>query len=216
MTAITTAPTKAIEEKGSGQSEAQVYSIAEYLAIEIEAEVRHEFDNGIITEMAGGTIPHNLVKGRFFSKLDRYTEDNDLPNLVLNSDTKVWLEQKQRFVYPDITVTAGKPVYYNTPEGKIRRDIITNPLLVVEVLSPETRNKDKAEKFEDYCSIPTFREYILIEPEMTWVKSLYFQDVEDELWKIQTFQELEDNLPLYSLDMNLKLEDIYAVLEKLE
>ena len=133
--------------EGRSISEQRIYSIEEYLQLEDVAAVRHEFDNGIITEMAGGTVPHNLVKGRIYALLDRLLEDITIPHLALNSDTKVWLPEEQRFVYPDITISDGKPQYYINAEGNPRRDIITNPLAVGEELSHDTPGKDKGEKF---------------------------------------------------------------------
>lgn len=193
----------------------KTYTIAEYLELEDAATTRHEFNNGTIIEMAGGTIPHNAVKGDILTFINIGVRNARLPHVVLNSDTKVRIEAQNRFVYPDVTVSDGMPVYYDTPEGKTRRDIIINPLLIVEVLSDDTRAHDKSEKFDDYCTIPGFREYILIEPEFVWVKSYYLQDPEKGLWKIQTFTDKNDALTLHSLQLNLKLEDIYAVLEKL-
>jgi Uma2 family endonuclease len=193
----------------------KTYTIAEYLQMEDTATTRHEFNNGTIIEMAGGIIPHNAIKGEIYTNINIGIRNTKLPNVVLNSDTKVRIESANRFVYPDLTVSDGMPVYYNTPEGKTRRDTIINPLLIVEVLSDDTRAHDKSEKFDDYCTIPGFREYILIEPETIWIKSYYLHDPEKGLWKIQTFTGKNDTLTLHSLQLNLKLEDIYAVLDKL-
>jgi len=193
----------------------KTYAIAEYLEMEDAATVRHEFNNGTIIEMAGGIIPHNAVKGKVFSLLDRLLENPTTPHVPLNSDTKVRIESKNRFVYPDVTVSDGMPVYYDTPEGKTRRDTIINPLLIVEVLSDDTRAHDRAEKFDDYCTIHGFREYILIEPEYVWVKSYYLHDPSKNLWQIEIITDKNATLSLRSLQLTLKLEDIYAVLEKL-
>lgn len=193
----------------------KTYTIAEYLEMEDAAMTRHEFNNGTIIEMAGALLPHNAIKLRISGMLDRLLDELKMPHMACNSDTKVRIEAKNRFVYPDLTVSDGMPVYYDTPEGKTRRDTIINPLLIVEVLSDDTRAHDKSEKFDDYCTIPGFREYVLIEPEFVWVKSYYLQDPEKGLWKIQTFTDKNDTLTLHSLQLNLKLEDIYAVLEKL-
>ena len=191
------------------------YTIAEYLARENASEVRHEFNNGTITEMAGGIIPHNAAKGRIYSLLDRALEHPNIPHVALNSDTKVRIERTNSFVYPDVTVSDEMPEYYITPDGNLRRDILTNPLLIVEVLSDATRDHDKGGKFDDYCSISGFREYILVEPETVWVKSYFLQEPEWGLWKIQTLTEPTDTLTLHSLQVDIKLADIYAVLEKL-
>lgn len=192
-----------------------LHTISSYLAAEDKAEVRHEFNNGTIEQMAGGKVKHNRVKGRVYSRLDVALDAPDIFHVPLNSDTKVRIEKANRFVYPDITVSDGKPEYYETPDGKIREDIITNPLLIIEVLSDGTRGHDKGEKFEQYASIPTFREYILIEPEQCWIKSHYLQEPESDLWKITTLTDMNAMLPLRSLDLELSIQDIYAVLEKL-
>lgn len=193
----------------------KIYTITEYLEQEDKASARHEFYNGNTQEMAGAIAPHNVIKGRFYALLDRLLDSPDILHTVLNSDTKVRIEIENSFVYPDVTVSEGTPEYYTTPEGKIRRDIMINPLLIVEVLSDETRLHDKGSKFDLYCTIPGFREYILIEPETIWIKSCYLQDVDSGLWKIQTLTDANQPLILHSLGIQLSVHDLYAALHKL-
>jgi len=193
----------------------RLYTIAEYLEMEDKAEARHEFNNGTIILMAGGILPHNMVKGEIFTNLNIAVRSSKLPHAVLNSDTKVRLERENRFVYPDITVSDGTPEYYTTPEGKTRRDTIINPLLIIEVLSDDTRAYDKGEKFESYCSIPGFREYVLIEPEAAWIKVQYLKDPAQNLWQIEILTAPDATLQLRSLNLSLLVADIYASLEKL-
>lgn len=193
----------------------KTHTIAEYLSSEDASAARHEFYNGTIQEMAGGSIPHNAVKGEMHTNINICIRQFKLPHVVLNSDTKVRIERTNSFVYPDVTVSDEMPEYYTTPEGKLRRDIITNPLIIVEVLSETTRDHDKGSKFDQYCTIPGFREYVLVEPESVWVKSCYLQDPEKGLWKIQTLTDLDDSLTLHALQAEIKLADLYAVLEKL-
>lgn len=160
-------------------------------------------------------MSHNAIKLRLAAKLDLYVESQDLPHMVLNSDTKVRIESDNRFLYPDVTISNGTPVYYTTPEGRIRRDIIINPLVIVEVLSEDTRYYDKGEKFDLYCSIPGFQEYILIEPEEVWVKSMFLQDPAEDLWKREVFTDKTARLPIRSLGWEIPLAEVYAALEKL-
>lgn len=197
------------------EEEKKLLTIVEYLAAEDAAEARHEFQNGNIIAMAGGTLAHNAVKLRIAGKLDQYVEEKNLPHMVLNSDTKVRIESANRFLYPDVTISDGTPEYYTTPEGRIRRDIIINPLAIVEVLSEETRDYDKGGKFELYGSIPGFQEYILIEPEEAWARSMFLQDPAQNLWKHEIFTGKDARLPIRSLGLELPLAEIYAVLEKL-
>lgn len=191
----------------------KAYTISEYLAREDASEVRHEFHNGTLVEMAGGILPHNMIKLRLAGMLDLLLEKLKMLHVACNSDTKVRLEALNRFVYPDITVSDGQPVYYR--EGTLRRDAIVNPLLIVEVLSEDTRACDKSEKFENYCSIPGFREYVLIEPEAVWVKRYFLQDPANDLWHIQTLADRSALLKLESLGLELSLDELYAVLDKL-
>jgi len=193
----------------------KVYTIAEYLAREDAGEQRHEFNNGIISEMAGGILPHNAIKLRIAGLLDLLLERRKMPHVACNSDTKVRIEAENRFVYPDLTISDGQPVYYRNPEGALRRDIIINPLLIVEVLSDDTRAHDKSEKFDSYCTIPGFREYILIEPETVWVKRYFLQDPANNLWHIQTITDRHATLKLESVNLEISLTELYAVLDKL-
>lgn len=159
------------------------HTIAGYFEMEDASETRHEFHNGTLKEMAGGILPHNTVKGEIYTLINVAIKAAKIPHMVLNSDTKVRIEAHNRFVYPDVTLSDGTPEYYTTPEGKLRRDTIVNPMVVIEVLSEDTRSFDKGEKYELYCSVPGFREYVLIEPETTWVKSFYLQDPDNNLWR---------------------------------
>ena len=191
------------------------FTITEYLELEDRSEVRHEFQNGNLIEMAGGILAHNVVKGEAYTYLNLAIKSANIPHMVLNSDTKVRIEPANRFVYPDLTISDGTPEYYTTPNGKIRRDIITNPLVIIEVLSKDTRQNDKGEKFDLYCTVPGFREYVLIEPETVWTKSLYLQDPANNLWRHDTMTERTATLHIRSLELSIALDDIYAVLDKL-
>ena len=193
----------------------KTYTISEYLTQEDASTVRHEFHNGTLTEMAGGILPHNVIKGEFYTLANLAIRAASIPHMILNSDTKVRIEAQNRFVYPDLTITDGQPAYYQSPDGGLRRDIVTNPLLIVEVLSAETRAFDKSEKFDLYAAIPGFREYILVESETVWVKQYFLQDPANNLWQINTLTEPTARLALQSVNLEISLEELYRVLEKL-
>ena len=131
------------------------------------------------------------------------------PFWALDSDTKTRLEAFNKFVYPDVTVPDGNPEYYVTPAGKVRRDTITNPLLIVEVLSEGTRHYDKGHKFDQYMTIPSFREYVLIEPEMPWVRVAWLADPATGLWQMQTETDPAKSVHLHTLGLDLRLADLY-------
>lgn len=195
--------------------ETPVLSAEAYLDMEARSPVKHEFDNGKLIEMAGGDIAHNLVKGEIFSLLKNLVESERLPFLVLDSDMKTWFSSLGKFVYPDVTVIAKPPQFYIAPSGKIRRDAIVNPVLIVEVLSDDTRDYDKGEKFDYYCTLESFREYLLIEPEKTWAKTIYLEDPANGLQRVRIFTDLTDKIHLHTLGCDLFLTDIYQVLDGL-
>lgn len=191
------------------------YTIAGYLEMEDASETRHEFHDGIIKELAGGILAHNVIKGEAYTLINLALKQAKVPYMILNSDTKVHIEAHNRFVYPDLTISDGTPEYYTTPEGKLRRDAIINPLVIFEVLSEDTRSSDKGEKYELYCTVPGFREYIVIEPETFWVKSLYLQDPENNLWKHEILTGHTATLNVHSLNLQISLDELYAALERL-
>ncbi|MEK7254580.1 MAG: Uma2 family endonuclease [Bacteroidota bacterium] len=191
------------------------YTIAEYLEMEDASDTRHEFDNGTITEMAGGKLPHNTVKLEALTIANLAIRKAKVPHMALNSDTKVRIEATNKFVYPDGSISDGTPEYYVTPNGTIRRDVIVNPLVIFEVLSNDTRGYDKTDKFDLYCTIPGFREYVLIEPEKIWVKQFFLEDPANNLWRHELLTDRNATLLLRSINLEIPLEEIYAVLDKL-
>lgn len=121
---------------------------------------------------------------------------------VFNSDLKVRSEEYNAFLYPDAFVICGEEQYYND-----RKDIVTNPILIIEVLSESSAWYDQPEKFRKYRSIPSFKEYILIDQEQASIEGFYRET--KDYWRIQSVRGLEDRLYLHSIDCTLALTDIY-------
>ena len=94
---------------------------------------------------------------------------------------------------------------------KDRTDIITNPLVVIEVLSRSTENYDRGKKFHKYRALPSFREYILVAQDKVEVEAWSMQD--DMAWAIQTLTSLEEKLHIPSLGIQVPVEDIYYQIE---
>ena len=180
------------------------YTIEEYLALEERSAEKHEFHNGKITPMPGAKLPHNKIALNVARALDNWIEENKLPYIVLNSDMKIMLEKYNRVVYPDTLVVCEKPKYWNG-----RMDIITNPTLIFEVLSESTEKYDRSNKFTLYRSLPTFKEYVLIEQNEPLVDAYFKQEDTDDLWKITGKTEMEDSIPLHSIGFDLPLAKIY-------
>ncbi|HEY9874445.1 MAG TPA: Uma2 family endonuclease, partial [Candidatus Obscuribacterales bacterium] len=113
--------------------EKKVYTSEEYIDFEVNSEERHEYINGEIILMTGGTPNHNQIAGNFYAPLNFALKRQ--PYRVFVTDQRLWITRKRIYTYPDVMVVQGD---LQLQEG--RRDTITNPLMIAEVLSDSTRN----------------------------------------------------------------------------
>lgn len=156
--------------------------LSTYFEAEEKSLYKHEYHNGIVIKMAGALLNHNILAGKAVTLLNNFVEveDIDFNYLVSNSDTKIRIEAFNKVVYPDAVVICEKPAYY---EG--RKDTITNPLLIVEVLSKSTKDHDRSLKFDYYRTLPSFKEYVLIEQNKKRISVFTKQD--DATWIIKDY-----------------------------
>ncbi|MCB0559391.1 MAG: Uma2 family endonuclease [Lewinellaceae bacterium] len=183
-----------------GEGAKKYYSIADYLELEAHSEQKHEFRDGIIVAMSGGTIPHNMICGNVFYAL---RDKKKKGCTVFNSDQRVYFDEINHYVYPDTSVVCGGIEVSGEDENAI-----INPVLIIEVLSDSTAAYDRGEKFRKYRSLPSFKEYILIDQEQPIVDTLFRED--GKYWRMQTIVELGKKVPIYSLDIEILMEDIYS------
>jgi Uma2 family endonuclease len=179
-------------------------SPAEYLAREDAAEFRSEYRDGEIFAMAGGSFDHNRIAGNLFERLRANLKGK--PCEVFMSDVKVWIDVAQSFTYPDLVVVCGGPRPY---EG--RKDIVTNPLVLIEVLSESTKNYDRVEKFDLYRSLPSLREYIVVNQYAVEIHQFYREA--PFRWVLTEYRELDNVLKFSSFDFQISVRDIYESVE---
>ncbi|OAD23139.1 protein containing DUF820, partial [Candidatus Thiomargarita nelsonii] len=129
------------------QVQQHYYTPEDYLAIEEDAEYRSEYHDGEILAMAGGTFNHNRIAGNIFAALNFSLKDQKAYDVAMG-DVKVWIPDTQSFLYPDVMVTAEQLQYYEN-----RKDTITNPLVIIEVLSKSTQDYDRGDKFRSYRTL---------------------------------------------------------------
>lgn len=175
------------------------YTPEEYLALEEKAEFRSEYDDGIIAAMAGGTINHARITRNidraFGLKLKNTCES-------LTSDVRVRVENYRKFYYPDVLVICGEPIFYNN-----RNDTITNPVLIVEVLSESTEAKDRGEKMLAYRTLESLQEYVLVSQDKAVVEQ--YSKNSDENWIHKATIGLNSKVKFESIEVELTLEEIY-------
>jgi Uma2 family endonuclease len=182
------------------------YTVEEYLSIEESAIERSEYYNGEIFTMAGGTPNHNQISGNLYIELSAALKKADYR--VYMADVKLWIPQKNSFTYPDIMIIKGKPQFYNDS-----KDILLNPVLIVEVLSDSTKNYDKGDKFEHYRSLDSLQDYILVNQDSIHIE--HFRKIEKQEWLFTEVSDESNSLNLINLAIELNLTDIYNKVELL-
>lgn len=179
------------------------YTPEEYLALEEKAEYRSEFDDGEIVAMAGGSLNHariiRNIDRAFGTKLKKSCES-------LTTDIKVRVENYRKFYYPDVLVICGEPMLYQK-----RNDTITNPVLIVEVLSDSTEAKDRGEKMLAYRTLESLREYVLISQNKAIVEQ-FIKNAEGQ-WIHQATIGLQSVVKFESIGIELTLDKIYQRIE---
>lgn len=179
------------------------YTPEEYLALEEKAEFRSEYNDGVITAMAGGTASHI----RITKNIDRLFGDRLSASCEsMTSDMKVRVKSYRKFYYPDVLVICGEWAFYQK-----RKDAVTNPILIVEVLSDSTEAKDRGEKMLAYRTLESLREYVLISQNNATVEQ-YIKNA-DGNWIHKATIGLKSLVRFESIGIELKLEDIYQRVE---
>jgi Uma2 family endonuclease len=172
----------------------------EYLAFERASDIRHEYRDGYVYAMAGATREHNLITGNVFGELRAQLRGK--PCETYSVDMRVRIPRTGGYNYPDVVVVCGKPML---ADG--HRDILLNPLVVVEVLSPSTEAHDRSDKFRDYRSIESFAEYLLIAQDRRSADHFVKQS---GIW---TILEVEEEIKFVHIPCTLRFPDIYERVE---
>ena len=184
-----------------------LYSHAEYFALEAQVDVKSEYYQGRLVAMTGGSLNHNRIAGNIYTMIGQRLENRGCETFI--GDVRVWIEAKDIFAYPDVIVVCGQPALMAG-----RPDTVTNPKIIIEVLSKSTAGYDKGDKFYGYWSLETFEEYVLVDQYQMRVE--YFRRVDDKIWELRVFTRLSDHLTLQSVDVTLPLDRIYRNVDWLE
>jgi Uma2 family endonuclease len=180
--------------------EQRYYSPEEYLELEINSEERHEYIDGQIISMTGGTPNHNQIALNLSGGLNFALKRQ--PYRVFITDQRLWIPEKRIHTYPDVMIVQT-PLTYE--EG--RKDTITNPLMIAEVLSKSTKGYDRDEKFAAYRTIGSFQEYILIDQYTMHVEQ--YCKTDNNKWIFSEYEDSDVILSLASVPFQILLTDIY-------
>ena len=189
------------------QVETKTYTAEEYLEAEVNSVDRHEFINGEIVLMAGGSPDHNEITTNLNAILRVSLKGKPYRILALNQ--RLWIPQLNNYTYPDMMVVA-KPIELQSGGT----DTITNPLLIAEVLSKGTRAYDRDDKFAAYRSIPSFQEYLLIDQYRLRVEQ--YSKTDANKWIFSEYSCAGDRLMLTSVQVEISVPDLYENIEFVE
>ncbi len=175
------------------------YSVEEYLALDREADYKSEYVAGEIFAMGGASPKHVLIAGNTAGELRNRLRDTNCQ--VYSADLRIQAEEGNAYHYPDVAMVCGRPEYLDE-----RRDTVTNPLIIVEVLSSATRNYDRGDKFASYRRLASLREYILIAQEACHVEHFVRKE---GAWEFTEIEDCQGNLMVPTLGIAIPLTEIY-------
>ncbi|MCY7357748.1 MAG: Uma2 family endonuclease [Rudanella sp.] len=185
----------------------------EYLRLEREADFKSEYIDGEIiplnqdtrNNIAGGSVNHNRIEDNVYGEFYIHLRGKGCRGFT--SDQRVNVPTNSLYSYPDIVVVCGPNQYHDD-----HRDILTNPMLIVEVLSPSTGAFDRGEKFALYRHSPTFTEYLLIDSEK--IRAEVFRKHAEGFWFLASEADQPDGtIELTSIGLTLNMAVAYAETE---
>lgn len=176
------------------------YTIEEYLQMEEASQERHEYYQGKIFAMSRPKVPHGIIAGNTFLALGNKIKGKQCR--PFNGEQRIHIEKNTLFTYPDIFVVCGEIETRNNDDWNI-----INPILILEILSPSTRDYDRGQKFKLYRDIASLKEYVLIDSESINVEVFFLN--ENSNWELREYKSSEDIFALKSVQVKLELKEIY-------
>lgn len=178
---------------------------AEYLALDEASAFKHEFVDGEVYAMTGGSEKHSIIGANTLTAL--HIGLRSRPCIVYTADMRVHVATTGNYFYPDITVVCGERRFMT--DAPIAT--LLNPALIVEVLSPSTELYDRTTKFQHYQQIPELESYILVAQDRPYIE--HYMRGEDTTWIYRQAAGLDGTLHLSTLEVTLALSEIYAQID---
>lgn len=175
-------------------------TVEEYLAFEEQSEEKHEYYGGEVFAMAGAGFNHNVIAGNCIADIHLHLRGKNC--IVTPGDLKIQIESMNLFTYPDISVICGTPQFFQN-----RKDSVTNPAVLIEVISPSTADYDHGKKFAFYRMIPSLKEYVLISATEILVE--IYKKQSTFKWEFTEYRTLEESITIDAIGLTLQVADLY-------
>lgn len=176
------------------------FTIKEYLEMEHAAEQKHEYYLGKIFAMFGAGPRHNVIFRNLFGELAYRLKGN--PCQPYGSDLRIHIPENSLFTYPDISIICGDIV-----SAAEDNDTAIQPSILIEILSPSTKDYDRGTKFKLYRDIPSMKEYVLIDSESISVE--IFRINEEKRWQLEEHKDIGETLQIKAVGFKVTLSEIY-------
>jgi len=176
----------------------------EYLQRERRADTKSEYHDGVIVAMSGASRQHNRITFDTARSLGNQLQNT--PCEPFSGDMRVLTPECNRYFYPDVIVVCGEAQFEDET-----LDTLTNPTLIVEVLSESTERMDRRMKWDCYQTLPSLRTYVLIAQDEPRIET--FTRQEDGAWSYSAANKLEATVSLPAIGCTLRLSDVYARVE---
>ncbi len=172
----------------------------DYLKRERASQEKHEYYKGEVFAMSGASREHNDIFRNVFGTL--YIKLKGKPCKPYGSDFRIHIPENTLYTYPDISIICDEPKTTDQED-----DTVTNPSVIIEILSKSTCDHDRGGKFNLYRAIPTLKEYILIDS--TKISVELFRKQDSSHWLLSEFKQLHEEFVIETIDLTLTLKDVY-------
>jgi len=182
-----------------------IFTPEDYLIFERTSDSRHEFLDGEVYQMAGESLPHSRICVNLSGEVRNQLKGKNCE--ALSPNMKVRTSTASLFSYPDLTIVCGEPQFHDR-----KKDVLTNPRVIFEVLSPSTAEYDRTTKFQRYrMGNETLTDYILVSQDKPFVE--HFSRQSNDSWVYQSCGSMEDILKIETIECELSLREIYDRVE---
>lgn len=178
----------------------QKISIEEYLEMENASLEKHEYYMGEVFAMSGAKVPHNRITSNLMGLLGQKLKKKKCK--PFGSDLRIHIPANTLFTYPDISIICGEVITLNNDEFNA-----LNPTVIIEVLSPKTKNYDRGEKFKLYRDIETLKEYILVDSQGLHIE--VFRLNEHSHWELEEYNDVNSYLEIKAINETIPIAEIY-------
>ncbi len=180
----------------------------EYLEFEKKSEIKHEYFNGEIFAMTGARPNHNRIQRNVAGIL--WGQMAGKPCEFFLSDQRVKIEALEKYTYPDVSIACDNIQFEDDPLGSL-----TNPIVIIEILSNTTEAYDRGMKFAHYRLIDTLQEYVLISQDHCQTER-YLRNRDDSTWILSVCNDMAQKLTIESIQCELPLADVYQRVQFIE